>query len=204
MSLLQALKKQVVITAVVALWIPAVAFGVNVLWKYSMTPGQPAAPPLNWPARPPVKRIEGRPTLLMFAHPNCQCTSASLGELAIIMAHAAGKLDAQVFVYLPEHEASTWATTDLWQAANTIPGVRVFEDREAVVAKSFGTFTSGQTLLYDAMGRLQFKGGITAYRGHSGDNEGRRLIAALLRGAIPPQTSFPLVTPVFGCSLRVE
>ena len=72
------------------------------------------------------------------------------------------------------------------------------------MAKSFGTFTSGQTLLYDSAGRLLFKGGITAYRGHSGDNEGRSLITALLRGDAPAQIKLPVAMPVFGCSLRGE
>jgi hypothetical protein len=109
-----------------------------------------------------------------------------------------------VFFYLPAHETSSWATTDLWQTASAIPGVRVFEDRGAVVAFSFGTFTSGQTLLYDPNGRLLFKGGITAYRGHSGDNAGRSVITALLRGETPSQINLPVITPVFGCSLREE
>jgi hypothetical protein len=202
MPFLPRLKKHAVIAVAVALWIPAVAYGVNVLWKYSTTPGTPAAPPPNWPSSAPVKRSEGRSTLLLFAHPQCPCTSASLGELAIIMAHAGGQLDAQVFFFVPAHEDDSWANTDLWKTASAIPGVRVFADPQAVVAKSFGTFTSGQTLLYDSKGRLQFKGGITAYRGHSGDNQGRSVISALLRGELP--TSLPVVTPVFGCSLREE
>ena len=140
----------------------------------------------------------------MFAHPQCPCTTASVGELAILMAQAGGKLDAQVFFYLPGYEATSWANTDLWRTASAIPGVRVFEDRRAAVAKSFGSFTSGQTLLYDPAGRLLFKGGITAYRGHSGDNAGRTLITALLRGEIPARADLPLATPVFGCSLREE
>jgi len=204
MSFLRRLKKQAVIAVAVALWLPAIAFGISVLWNYSTTPGHPAAPPPSWPASAPIKRKEGLPTLVMFTHPQCQCTSASLGELAIIMAHAGGQLDAQVFFYLPAHEASTWARTDLWRTASSIPGVRVFEDHEAVVAKSFGTYTSGQTLLYDSKGRLLLKGCIKAYRGHSGDNEGRSVIIALLRGEAPAQTSLPVVTPVFGCSLRGE
>lgn len=140
----------------------------------------------------------------MFVHPRCQCSSATLGELAIIMAHAQGRLDADVFFYLPAQEASTWARTDLWRSAGVIPGVRVFEDREASVARSFGAFTSGQTLLYDSRGRLQFKGGITAFRGHSGDNAGRSAIDALVRGDTSLQLNLPVATPVLGCSLRGE
>jgi len=204
MSCLPGLKKQAVIAAAVALWVPAVGFGIHVLWRYSTTPGNPGTPPLDWPRSAPIERGRGRATLVMFAHPQCPCSRASLGELGIIMAHARGQLDANVFFYLPANEASTWVRTDLWQSASAIPGVRAFEDRAAAGALSFGAFTSGQTLLYDASGRLLFKGGITAFRGHSGDNAGRSAIATLLQGETPRQNILPVITPVLGCSLRGE
>jgi hypothetical protein len=203
-SFLRGWKKQSVVIVAVAVWIPAVAFGINVLWKYSVTPGRPATPPPMWPANAGVERTKGRASLLLFAHPQCPCTSASLGELAIILAHAQGKVDADVFVYRPSSQPASWTRTDLWAAASAIPGVRVFEDRDAEMAQSFGTFTSGQTLLYDDSGRLLFKGGITAYRGHSGDNVGRSVITAFLQNGPTPQTPLPVVTPVLGCSLRGE
>jgi hypothetical protein len=204
MSLPAGLKKYVAIAAFVAVWLPAMAFGFKVLWKYSTTPGHAGTPPVDWPAGAPIARGKGRATLVMFAHPQCDCSRATLGELAILMARAGGELDADVFFYLPAHEASTWARTGLWRSASAIPGVRVFEDRDAAVAQSFGAFTSGQTLLYNGSGRLLFKGGITAFRGHSGDNDGRTAITALLRDEAPRNNSLPIVTRVFGCNLRGE
>jgi hypothetical protein len=136
----------------------------------------------------------------MFAHPNCPCSRASVGELAIIMARSPEKLDAHVFFYFPNHETSAWARTDLWDSARSIPGVHVIEDPGGAFARRFGAFTSGQTLLYNASGRLVFNGGITAARGHSGDNNGRHAILAMLQGGTQEQS----VTPVFGCSLRGE
>jgi hypothetical protein len=204
MAFLAQFKKQAVIAVAVTLWVPAVAFGVNVLWKYSTTPGVPAAPPLDWPANLPIEREKGKAALVMFVHPQCPCSKASLGELAMIMAHARGALAADVYFYLPASEASMWTRTDLWRSAKAIPGVRVFEDREAAMAKSFGVFTSGQTLLYEASGHLLFKGGITGFRGHSGDNAGRSAIVALLQSETPRPNTLPVVTPVLGCSLRGE
>jgi hypothetical protein len=57
--------------------------------------------------------------------------------------------------------------------------------------------TSGQAFLYDAWGHLLFSGGITAARGHIGDNMGRRSVASLVSGKPSALTS----TPVFGCPL---
>ena len=62
---------------------------------------------------------------------------------------------------------------------------------------SFGALASGQTMFYDADGTLQFSGGITASRGHSGDNAGRSTITALLFNGKSAVRS----TPVFGCYL---
>jgi hypothetical protein len=204
MAFLTKLRKQALIAGVVALWVPAVAFGVNVLWKYSTTPGRPATPPADWPGNLPIEQPMGRAALVMFVHPQCPCSRASLGELALIMAHAGGQLEADVFFYLPAGEASAWARTDLWATAREIPGVHVFEDRQAEVAQSFGAFTSGQTLLYNRDGHLLFKGGITAFRGHSGDNAGRIAILALLQNEAPRTNIVPVATPVLGCSLRGE
>jgi hypothetical protein len=113
-------------------------------------------------------------------------------------------VDSSVFFFRPRAQPPEWTRTDLWETAKAIPGVQVFEDPDSSVAQRFGVFTSGQTLLYDSAGRLRFKGGITAFRGHSGDNLGRSTITALLHGDALPATAFPMTTPVFGCSLRGE
>jgi hypothetical protein len=194
------LKKTALTVVALALWISVVGFGMSVLWRYSNTPAQPAKPLTAWPAGAPVRPAKGRPTLVLFAHPNCPCSRASIGELAIIMARSLSKVDAHVLFYRPFQESSAWAKTDLWNNAQAIPGVQVKEDPGGAFALRFGAYTSGQTLLYDPAGKLVFSGGITAARGHSGDNNGRHAILALLEGGAPQQS----VTPVFGCSLRGE
>lgn len=186
------------------MWLPAVGYGVNVLWRYSTTPGHPASPPAQWPANAPIEREKGRATLIMFAHPQCGCSKASLGELAVILARTPGRLDAHVFFYQPPDQASSWAQSDLWEDAKAIPGVRVAQDRNNTIAQDFGVFTSGQTIVYDSNGQLLFNGGITASRGHSGDNYGRDAIVALLQNHPLASTSLPVTTQVFGCSLRNE
>ena len=111
------LKKRAVIIAAVALWIPAVGFGLRVMWRYSSAPGRPATPPMEWPAGAPIPRARERATLLIFAHPQCSCSRASVGELAVIMARSPRKPDTHVFFYLPADQASDWVKTDLWKSA---------------------------------------------------------------------------------------
>jgi hypothetical protein len=78
-----------------------------------------------------------------------------------------------------------------------MPGVRVFVDRDGAEAKRFGVATSGQVLFYDAQRRLRFTGGITAGRGHAGDNAGADAIVSL----VDHGTTVEPETPVFGCAL---
>lgn len=201
---LDAIRKHAVVAIALGVWLPGVAYGFSVLWRYSMTPGHPASPPVRWTEQLPIQRKATQATLLMFAHPQCGCSKASLGELAILMARASGKVTAKVLFYAPQDEPSAWVKTDLWETAEKIPGVTVIEDRNNNIAGSFGVFTSGQTLVYDSNGRLIFNGGITASRGHAGDNYGRDAIIALLQEHPAPGTTLPVISPVFGCSLRTE
>ena len=191
-------RKHAVVIFICALWAPSAGYGIHVLLRYSATPGKAGSPLLSWPGVSPVKPQPGHFGLVLFAHPQCPCTRATIRELAILSARTAGRLDAFVFFYYPSAQSPRWAHSDLWDDARAIPGVRVLEDRGGRWALQFGAATSGQTLLYGPRGDLRFHGGITAYRGHSGDNAGRDAIVAIVRGEQPAVS----MTPVFGCSLR--
>ena len=177
-------------------WALAVVAGMAILWEYSITPGAAAAPRF-WPEGSRMERDPATPTLVMLAHPRCPCTRASVEELARVMARCPGRVKAYVLMLRPAGLPDDWATTDLWRSAAIIPGVTVMRDDGGNEARLFNAETSGQTLLYDAAGRLLFSGGITDARGHVGDNAGADAVVSFLtRGtAAWPETS------VFGCSL---
>jgi hypothetical protein len=194
------LRKQVMSAVVVVVWATGIGFGARVLLQYANTPGASGTPADRWPALSPINpATQGRATLLLFAHPQCPCSRASLGELALIVACCADRVEATVLFALPDR-AEEWTATGLWHDARRIPGVHVLADRNGTLARRFGARTSGEAILYNAAGRLMFHGGITASRGHSGDNDGRDAIVALLSGRLPRQR----ITPVFGCALFTE
>lgn len=181
--------------AVSLLWLVVVGLGTGMLWKYSNTPNPDPSPPAHWPATTTIPRVNGRATLVMFVHPRCSCTVASMGELAVLMAQCQGLVNARVVFFRPRGSREDWTHSDLWRAAAIIPGVTVQADEDGHEAQLFHAETSGHTALYDAQGQLVFDGGITASRGHSGDNAGRDAITAWLHGQTPEHTQ----TPVFGC-----
>ena len=98
---------------------------------------------------------------------------------------------------LPKEVGDDWLHTDLWRSAQSIPGVLVQADEDGHEAANFQATTSGQVVLYDAGGKLLFRGGITSSRGHYGDNTGLSDILKLLNH----EAANTHETPVFGCSL---
>ena len=184
-----------VIAAIV--WLSAIISVMAVLVDYSNSPVRSGAPPLFWPAQSAIPRDASRPTLVLFAHPRCPCTRASVGELELLMAHCPGRLSAHVMFIRPAGTGKDWVESDLWRKAAGIPGVIVHRDEGGGEARRFHSEISGHSVLYDGNGSLLFQGGITSSRGHSGDNPGRSAIEAFARN----EKSHPVTTPVFGCAL---
>lgn len=193
-------KTRLLLFASVALWMLMVGVGLSIVLGYENSPSSAANPAHQFPAEGQIQLAHNRATLIMLAHPHCPCTRASIGELALLMAQAKGRVTAYVLFLKPHGFADDWERTALWQSAARIPDVHVLKDDGGTEAMRFDAATSGQTLLYDANGSLLFSGGITGARGHSGDNAGRSAIVALLNEGKAAQTE----TAVFGCPLFNE
>jgi hypothetical protein len=183
--------------ASVVLWLGLVATGLAMVAAYDNRPGVSAEAPHSWPEASRLDRTDDRPTLVMVVHPRCDCSRASVAELAELMARATVRPRAYVAILKPRGLAEDWDVTGIRHAAMRIPGVKVIRDEGGGEARSFGAQTSGQTLLYDARGNLLFSGGITAARGHAGESVGRTAILSLLNH----EPASARTSSVFGCSL---
>lgn len=184
----------------VASWSLVVIGGFALLIAYSVRPGESTAPVVNWPVDSAIPPETALPTLVVFAHPRCPCTQATLEELARIMERSPS-LNAEIFFFQPRGASAEWAAeSSLWKFAETIPRLAIHTDLEGAEAVRFGALTSGQTLLFDAEGNLLFRGGITPSRGERGDNPGSNRILALLDKGGPPAPS----TPTFGCPILAD
>ncbi len=179
------------------LWLAAAVGGLVLVWQHQNRPGEAAQPSEEWPTATRLARASDRPTLVLLAHPQCTCTSATIGELAEALALAKQLPRTYVVFLKPSSMPDGWEKGALWAAAQALPGATVVRDDDGVEAETFGAATSGQTMLYDAQGALLFSGGITGARAHAGDNAGRASVVALLNRAPGAHAS----TNVFGCSL---
>ena len=170
--------------------------GLALLWKYANTPGFSGQAPPNWPTATGLKLSPADDTLVMFVHPQCPCSQASVGELEKIVARAPNAT-YYVVVYKPSGTSAAWEHTSLIESTAKVPDVQIVIDRDGGELRRFHAGTSGATYLYDSSGKLLFSGGITGSRGHAGDNDGATAIVDLLT------TGHAAIdhTPVFGCSL---
>lgn len=186
-------------------WAAAVGAGLERIWRYEGTPGAARATPTTWPGSQLVTPRPGMPTLLMFVHPRCSCTRASLAELGEVMAREGDRVAAWVVLLHPAGARDEWSRTETRAAAQRIPNLTVVTDTDGAEAARFGALTSGHVTLFDADGRLLFAGGITGARGHAGDNDGRRRVLELVAGAAhegAPEHAD--AHAVYGCSIHDE
>jgi hypothetical protein len=180
---------------VTTLWGLSVCAGVVAMVRYEITPGIAATPPVNY-----FGQIEGsKGRLLVFLHPQCGCSKASVDELQRAMTHADKALRTTVYMYKPSTEPDSWCVgTGLWNAAKLIPGAKILVDTDGRAAKSYGVRCSGQVLVYaSGSGKLVFSGGVTESRGHEGGSRGED---AIIEFANTGKCSIAK-TNVFGCAI---
>jgi len=185
------------VAAIVVLWLGAVLAGAFAMLNYDFSSGGDPAAPEHWPVASRIRRVADRPTLMVFAHPRCPCTAATLDELAEVLAATGSGIEIKVLFFTPSNAGSEWTDAPSVSRAAAIPGVTVVSDESGREAQLFHAVTSGRTMLYDPNGRLLFDGGITGSRGHVGDNTGATALLMLLTHRSSTRTT----TPVFGCSI---
>lgn len=183
--------------AIPLLWLGLAVWGTLAMMSEANKPGQAGAPPAKWPSQSSIANASKRPALIMFVNPHCSCSTASIGELSLLLDECKGRVNAHVFFFEPSGGATNASQSDLWRQAEAIPGLALAFDSEGREAKLFGAETSGQVVFYNADGRLRFQGGITASRGCLGTNAGWDS----LEGLICRKSSLLTQTPVFGCPL---
>jgi hypothetical protein len=186
------------IGALCAGWIGAIGLGGYTVLAEKVTPGRAADAPAQWPEDSALARVPGRATIVQIDHPKCACTRASLEELNAILHELRTPTTTFILFVRPDGTEEGFEQTATWARAHELPGATVLRDDGGVEAARFGAWTSGQTLLYDADGKLLFAGGVTAFRGHLGDNLGRASVV----GWVDAGTADAATAAVFGCELH--
>lgn len=191
---------------IVAGMVLILAIGIGAMSAYRTTPPPAASQMIQaWPADSSLVRDPELPTLLMFAHPRCECTNASLAQLRDLMPRLEGRVRPYILFAQSEGGPVETSPTENQALAASIPGVTILPDEASREGDRFGATTSGQVMLYDSAGRLLFTGGIAPLHEYQGEPPMvRGLLAAIDSafggGAPGPQVQMP--NAVFGCALH--
>lgn len=180
---------------IAATWAMVVGAGMATLAVYSNRASEHPSP-----TRQIAPDAEGRARLILFLHPHCPCSAATMREFARLLTRADERTARVIYFYRPAESEPAWSAGPLRSSAEALPSVALADDCAGRIAEEFGARVSGEVRFYDAAGVLRFHGGITAARGHEGDNRGASAVAALLRGE-PGDVDF---SPTFGCSLHAD
>jgi hypothetical protein len=179
------------------LWLLTTVLGTAAFFADQNRPGARGAVPVRWPAGSGIARVPGQPLLLVFLHPNCPCSGASVRSLQLVLDGLPASSRPRTVFVLRANAANDWRAERLLKTASQTGNSVSVEDGEQREARLFGAEVSGLTLLYDAQGRLAFDGGVTAERGQEGRSRSSEALWRVLKGP----SGVPARTPVFGCAL---
>lgn len=188
---------RIFVAFILALWAGIVGAGFIGLLLYANRPSPQGARCDSWPDASQILTDPDRLTLVVFIHPRCPCSRATLDELEKLSARLGHQVKIHVLFPRPESTPADWERTGHWKFASSIPDVTVQVDVGGVEAKRFGAKASGQVLLFDRAKRLRFRGGITIARGHAGEAAGSIAILSFVRSGAASRDE----CPVFGCAL---
>jgi hypothetical protein len=167
--------------------------------QYQNKPGITQVTSSLWPNSARVTLAKNKPTMLLFMHPYCPCSRATLDNLSRLLLRIHNKVQIYILFFSSSKFPQKWVHSATWNEAAQLPGVHLLVDRDGRIAKQFHATISGQVLLYGTNGHKLFDGGITPGRGHSGDSRGSSMLESLILKQTQPIYSS---VAVFGCPIR--
>lgn len=191
------------LTLLISVWGVLVGIAVWSMFTYEFADeyGYAGQMVTHWPADTHIAPAPGRPTLLLFLHPKCPCSRATLAEMerTWVLQNKPDEFSPQLVVVatVPPDQPNDWLTTDIVEQARRLSGAKLVVDPGGREAQRFGATTSGTVMWFDADGKCLYAGGITSSRGHEGGNVGRDCVEQLMRGEAPSETRMPAL----GCRL---
>lgn len=192
---------------VLAIWILLIGAGLSLFSWYSTTENSlqhKHRAPSVLPVSDKVLSVQGKKTCILFLHPHCPCSKATLTEWQ--RAVQAGSSTTTFYAVFFGGDGSVteqkkWLShTYLWNAVAHLPSVVSLIDSGSVLSSQFGAYTSGFVVLYDNNNKLLFSGGLTVARGHEGYNSYSRMLSEML--SLDSTSITSVTSPVYGCGLQ--
>lgn len=176
-----------------ALWCAALVSGFAIVHAQMAAAGESHPAPTTWPDDTSLALDANAPTILVFAHPRCPCTRATIRQLATIPPEAR----PCVTLVLSGPALRTYENQPLATLADEVLSAHIALDPSGADARRFGAHTSGHIVAYSPSGQLLFSGGVTPGRGHEGPTDALTTLTLALRDHTPS----PRTASVFGCPI---
>src|SRR5438132_4378522 len=105
------------IAILIAAWCVCAGLGLTKMLTYELTPAASAAAPAMWPPAAAIGRDASDPTLVLFLHPRCPCSRATLAELERLIAACNEPFALRIVFVRPQGTGEDWNRTDLYRTA---------------------------------------------------------------------------------------
>ena len=119
------------LTVISLTWLIAVVASIAAGLLYDFRPSSTIPTLRQWPIDSRLSRVEDKPTLILFAHPRCPCTVATLEELAEILNGIDQSLTINIVFVVPTNAGAQWHRSKSVQLARQIPDACVTFDTGA-------------------------------------------------------------------------
>ncbi|MDA8792481.1 hypothetical protein N9N67_04500 [Bacteriovoracaceae bacterium] len=180
----------------ICIWSIGIISGLVITYEYSLGSGEKSQLKSSWPNESSLKFNPGKYNLVMFLHPECTCSKASLFHFKEILSEIKhDNLDSKIIFTMPKEKEKEWINSALVKEVKEAGSIQLIFDQSSEEFKRFDAKTSGQAFLFSPSKDLLFNGGITDSRGHIGYNQGEDFIINTLnkRGLASKDVD------VFGC-----
>ena len=136
--------------------------GMNPLSNLIKTPGQAGNPLKQLPKTTSgfLGQKPGRPTFLVFVHPQCPCLETTAHQIEILRTQIIDEANFHALVCWPEDKSIQWTNSESTQKLAQVRTLTVTLDRNGNKTTEFGICTSGHLLVYGCDEQLLFSGGL--------------------------------------------
>jgi hypothetical protein len=178
------------------------ALGWHIIFLHAYRPGAIVQGVTEWPLdapslHPALLKVPGHAEVVVFAHPFCPCTRATLQELDESLTRLPSTTAVTVVFVTAGLPAAAVADSDTIRLARQIPRVAVRLDDTGELVRQFGASISGEVFAFNSHGRRIYRGGLTPARGHQGDAAGQEQFEQLVN----QNSDTACEAPVYGCPL---
>lgn len=191
-------RKKIIISVIISIWVGSIIWSTKAMLIFQFTPGKMGKVFNDFPQKSKLVLDQTLPTLILFLHPKCTCSKASVEEIKIIKSSI-----KKEFKLIAVVQTASLKLTDelekLKEELSTLPHSTIVNDSYSFETNLFSVKTSGQIYIYSSFGELIYTGGSTSSRGTSSPSELRRTIASILETNKKPHQ---LITKsIYGCEM---